>query len=229
MQEVANNESDACLVVFFKAPARSKRRLVEEIGELATQAAAHLWECVVEDLESWQGPVVFAPAELDDAGWLDEQLNEAHTVVLQRGTNLGERINHVDEVLRHSGETRLIFVGTDCPSMAPDYLTHAAQQLNVVDVVLGPASDGGVVLMGSRVAWPPLARLSWSTNELGHELEEACTEAGFTVGVLEPRDDVDTADALLAVRPSLATDSRPARRALKNWLPKPGAAWQEQP
>lgn len=228
MHEAANNESGACLVVFFKAPERSKRRLADEIGELATQAATRLWDCVIEDVESWRGGIVYAPAEVEDADWLGQQLTESHAAVLQHGVNLGARINHVDGILRNSGETRLIYVGTDCPAMAPDYLALAAELLGEVDVVLGPASDGGVVLMASRAPWPPLEALPWSTSALRVELASICRKAGRSLAELDPRDDVDTVDALLAAGKSLAADTRPARRALRNWLLEPGTAWSER-
>jgi glycosyltransferase A (GT-A) superfamily protein (DUF2064 family) len=220
--------SDSCLVVLFKAPDRSKRRLADEIGELATRAATHLWDCIAEDVDSWQGSVCYAPAELSDAEWLYRQLDTPHSAVLQHGRNLGARISHVDRVLRHGGERKLIFVGTDCPAMKPDYLARADASLEDYDVVLGPASDGGVVLMGARVAWPPLTGLSWSTRSLHEELTKACLSQELSVTDLEPRDDVDTVAELLATSRVLADDQRPARRALYHWLMEPNPAWTER-
>ncbi len=215
----------ACLVLFLKAPARSKRRLAAEIGELATTAATHLWACVLEDLQNWPGPVYFAPAEAGDAAWLARQLGHSHEAVLQAGGNLGERINHVDETLRNRGEQKVLFVGTDCPAMEVGYLLQAAADLNHHDVVLGPATDGGVVLMGARRAWPALTDLPWSTHRLHGELVRCCARRGLTIANLEPRADVDSVAALLAARRDLAQDLRPARRAFSRWLSQPNAAW----
>ena len=215
----------ACLVLFLKAPARSKRRLAAEIGELATTAATHLWACVLEDLQSWPGPVYFAPAEAGDAAWLARQLGHSHEAVLQAGGNLGERINHVDETLRNRGEQKVLFVGTDCPAMELGYLLQAAADLSHHDVVLGPATDGGVVLMGARRAWPALTDLPWSTHRLHDELVRCCARRGLTIANLEPRADVDSVAALLAARRDLAQDLRPARRAFSRWLSQPNAAW----
>ncbi|MEE8249627.1 MAG: TIGR04282 family arsenosugar biosynthesis glycosyltransferase [Gammaproteobacteria bacterium] len=215
----------ACLVLFLKAPARSKRRLAAEIGELATTAATHLWACVLEDLQNWPGPVYFAPAEAGDAAWLARQLGHSHEAVLQAGGNLGERINHVDETLRNRGEQKVLFVGTDCPAMEVGYLLQAAADLNHHDVVLGPATDGGVVLMGARRAWPALTDLPWSTHRLHGELVRCCARRGLTIANLEPRADVDSVAALLAARRDLAQDLRPARRAFSRWLSQPNTAW----
>ncbi|MGI9257593.1 MAG: TIGR04282 family arsenosugar biosynthesis glycosyltransferase [Gammaproteobacteria bacterium] len=222
------SRNDSCLVVFFKAPDRSKRRLADEIGELAARAATHLWDCIEEDVNSWNGSVCYAPAELSDANWLSRQLHAPHSAVLQHGRNLGARINHVDRVLRHGGERKLIFVGTDCPAMKPEYLARADVLLEDYDVVLGPASDGGVVLMGARVGWPPLTDLPWSTSKLHAELTQACLTHGLSITDLEQRDDVDTVAELLAAGQDLADDRRPARQALVNWLMEPNPAWTER-
>src|SRR5690606_21879150 len=86
------------------------------------------------------------------------------------------------------------------------------------DVVLGPAADGGVVLMGTRRAWPALEPLPWSTDRLGAALGEACRRAGSSVASLEPRTDIDTFADLTGLGRTLARDRRPARRALREWL-----------
>jgi len=79
-------DAAACLVVFLKAPARSKRRLATEIGAAATDAAEHLLACALEDAAAWRGPVVLAPAADADADWLarhDARLD--HEIEVQNG------------------------------------------------------------------------------------------------------------------------------------------------
>ncbi len=229
-ESIQNSASrDICLVVFLKAPERSKRRLAEEIGELATTAADHLWACVLEDIRSWPGPICYAPAEAKDAAWLDDQLGNSHLAVLQDGRNLGERINHVDTMLRHRGTQQHLILGTDCPGMDYDYLSRAGTLLASYDVVLGPATDGGVVLMAARQPWPPLADLPWSTPRLSEALASACAEHGLSVADLEPLADVDSLAALQAARNAIERDQRPARRAFSRWLSEPNAAWDAVP
>ena len=209
---------DTCLVLCLKAPHRAKRRLATDIGELATAAAGHLSDCAMEDLSQWPGPACFAPQAPSDEAWLRERIGAESLVVLQAGRNLGERINHVDRALRHRGVARSIFVGADCPSMDSDYLLQAAQRLAVHDVVLGPAFDGGVVLMGANAAWPDLSALPWSSDGLFEALKQLCEESDQDVAVLDPRMDVDTLADLAALDRQLQSDQRPARRALVGWL-----------
>src|SRR5690606_15127062 len=147
-----------------------------------------------------------------------ETAAERHGVVLQGEGNLGARIAHVSGVLRERGFARQIFIGIDCPKLDETYLRSAADALDRHDVVLGPAADGGVVLMGSRRPGPPLEPLPWSTQRLGAALEAACRSVGASIATLEPRPDIDTFDDLEPVGRALADDPRPARQALREWL-----------
>jgi uncharacterized protein len=65
----------------------------------------------------------------------------------QRGIELGERMH---EALAHGLErfSKVILVGSDSPQIDRDYLQLAVEQLDQGEVVLGPAADGGYVLIG---------------------------------------------------------------------------------
>jgi glycosyltransferase A (GT-A) superfamily protein (DUF2064 family) len=220
------NENDAiqgparvCLVLMFKAPDRSKRRLAGEIGPLAAAAAARLCDCALEDLADWPGAVCYAPAHAADRAWLETRVPPGPSpVLLQRGRNLGARINDVAGQLRGRGFERQIFIGIDCPGLDQGYLRQAANRLLTHDAVLGPAADGGVVLLGARRPWPELDALPWSTGALRERLGALCRAAGWSVATLPAREDVDDLSDLRAARRSLAGDERPARRALCDWL-----------
>ena len=204
-----------CVVLMMKSPGRSKRRLAEHIGvERATQIAQRLLECACEDLMAWPGLKCVAPSAADER--VDAPAADA--VVVQSGDNLGERIQHVNEELLALGFERQLYIGSDCPSLDVAYLERAATALGDHATVLGPAADGGVVLMGVRGRWPALAALPWSTSALFESLRAACAAAGSSAATLPRLDDVDTLADLVALRTELAGDARPARRALVRWL-----------
>ena len=240
--------AQAGLVVMLKAPANAKRRLAAQVGGLAEEAAAHLLACALEDALAWPGPTWLSPADPRDRDWLLSEIR-AETkpapalfpqlatrgdpydvaathrdaicgLILQRGENLGERINHVDAELRRRdrGAGRLVFVGADCPGLDCTYLGQAALRLQRADAVLGPAGDGGVVLMGARRAWPELSGLSWSTQGLFAELRGVCLDAGWSVATLDARTDVDTLQDLLGTGAALSGDRRQSRRDFAEWL-----------
>lgn len=208
----------SCLVVFFKAPDRSKRRLAADLGAEAAVAAAHLLDCVLEDARAWSGQVVLAAATKADAEWLTRIESPAHEVVVQQGGSLGERLNHVDALLRSRGLERLIYIGADCPTMNENYLARADAAFDHADAILGPAIDGGVVLMGARRPWPALGDLAWSTPSLCEDLSERLAWNRWTVARLGALADVDSVADLDALRDALREDARPARVALTAWL-----------
>ncbi len=204
-----------CVVLMMKSAARSKRRLAEHIGaQRATQAAQRLLDCACEDLAAWPGPVCVAPSAADER--IDTPAPDA--VVVQRDGNLGERINRVNEELVRRGFEQQLFIGIDCPGLDVAYLERAAAALDEHDTVLGPAADGGVVLMGVRGHWPELGSLPWSTGTLFEALRATCAAHGSSPATLQRLKDVDTLDDLLALRSALLEDPRPARRALLRWL-----------
>jgi glycosyltransferase A (GT-A) superfamily protein (DUF2064 family) len=192
--------------------------MAARLGRDASEAASRLLACALEDARDWPGPVVLAPADETDAAWLAINGLGACDIVLQHGQTLGERINAVDAVLRSRGLERLIYIGTDCPSLDTSYLSDAAAALDRADAVLGPATDGGVVLMGARHAWPPIGDLAWSTPALLDGLLTRLNDHRWRVVSLATLADVDSVEDLTAVGARLSNDARPARRALVDWL-----------
>lgn len=70
----------------------------------------------------------------------------------QSGLSLGERMHAaLTEALREAESA--VLIGSDCPEISADYIDQAFSELESnFDVVLGPAMDGGYVLIGLREA-----------------------------------------------------------------------------
>lgn len=220
-QQSDRDPAGACtLVLVFKRPrpGHGKQRLAAGLGaEAACELAGLLLECALEDLAAWPGPVVLAPDDPADTDWAARRLPRAQ-VLAQGPGNLGERLAALDHSLRDAGHRQLIYLGSDSPGLGAGQLAAAARALAAHDVVLAPASDGGVVLMAARRPWPVLADLPWSTARLGAVLAARCREAGSTLAWSEGGSDVDTVADLAALADSLVGDLRPARRRLGQWL-----------
>ncbi len=211
----------AALVLFCRRPlpGSGKRRLARDLGEANSLAVARaLLECALEDAAAWSGRLVISPAHGEDAAWAQGLLPRLKWVISQPKGNLGHRINAVDAAVRRRRCRRVLFVGSDAPCMQPGDLEAAAATLDHADVVLIPAADGGVTLMGSRVRWPRLSSLPWSESALGCALERCCQASGLTVARLSASFDIDqVADFRLAFE-ALARDPRPARQRLNELL-----------
>lgn len=210
-----------CLVIFCKRPAlfQGKQRLAKTIGAEQTYVFARAFlNCALEDARAWPGPVVLSPASAEDDAWAGSLLDRGHRVLAQQDGCLGHRLQTVDHQLRDAGHGGIIFIGTDAPALKPTHFEEARRALDDSDVVLSPASDGGVTIMGSRRGWPDLTGLPWSTDGLGKGLENLCGDQGQTVKNISPSYDIDVEENLGRLWRDLSGDFRPARQSLYRQL-----------
>ena len=211
----------ATLVIFCKRPThyQGKQRLAATMGaESAFAVAKALLLCALEDAKIWQGQVVIAISNKQDAIWAHKLLERRHIVIVQPEGNLGDRINSIDKQLRTLGHEKLLFIGSDAPMLTPAHYASACCSLEHNDIVLSRASDGGVVIMANSCPWPNLHKLPWSTDTLADSLEHCCYQAKLEVKYIKDGFDIDTEKDLPRLVKSLACDTRPARQQLLNLL-----------
>lgn len=186
------------LCIFARAPVRGqvKRRIAKDLGDdTAFAAHVHLVErtlerCAVED--DYAVELCIGDGELDDP--LIQRWNDRFRITLtqQVGAELGSRMAHALSESLAAGAIPVL-IGSDCPTIDHDYVMTAFTHLEAVDVVLGPAEDGGYGLIGlKRVAGDLFNDMPWgSSGVLGATLERA-RSAGLSVAQLAPVQDVDT-------------------------------------
>ena len=160
------------ILVFAKAPVPGevKTRLAAHIGK---QAAAVLYEQLLRDTVGLALGSGLAPVELHVASQSRHPLfvsladRQAVEVRLQKGADLGQRMSHaLQTTLQTAGFA--VLIGTDCPAMTADYLQRACRQLDAGSaVVLGPAEDGGYILIGARTCDERLfTDIPWSSDRV---------------------------------------------------------------
>jgi len=111
---------------------------------------------------------------------------------LQRGGDLGERMYHALAQGLSRGSA-VVLVGSDCPGLCEQYLAEAFSALEDADVVLGPAQDGGFVLIGCRqVRDGMLNGISWGRGEVLKQTLRQLATRGLSVALLTELYDVDT-------------------------------------
>jgi rSAM/selenodomain-associated transferase 1 len=160
------------LLVFAKNPVLQhvKTRLAADIGDAA---ALDVYKKLLEKTLKTVVSDKLLPVEL----WLDnDQQNDwlqglvdrfTLPVQQQSGSDLGERM--ADAICRTLKEAEFcILIGADCPLLDIDYLTVACTALQgETDIVIGPAEDGGYVLIGMKSFKPELfASIAWSTESV---------------------------------------------------------------
>jgi rSAM/selenodomain-associated transferase 1 len=114
----------------------------------------------------------------------------------QSGDNLGDRMfNAISESLGYY--QKVILVGSDCPQIDADYLRCALQALDNKSLVLGPAIDGGYVLIGATAIQASLFEgISWGTDAVFCETVQLIEERGIGWSQLLPLADIDRPEDL---------------------------------
>lgn len=113
----------------------------------------------------------------------------------QKGKDLGERMLHAFyENL--SNYDKVIIIGSDIYELKPEHIEHAFNKLDIHDVVIGPAKDGGYYLLGLKSLTQKIFKnKNWGTSSvLENTLEDLKNE---NVHLLEVLNDIDTYEDLI--------------------------------
>lgn len=193
------------LLVFCKAPlpGEVKTRLARSIGagtacEVHQQLAQHTLQTVTRH--------ALAPVQLwcapNCAHDFFSQCQQQYAVELreQGEGDLGARMARAFADTLHSASFAVI-IGTDCPALNQDYLAQAFAALEQgQDAVIGPAEDGGYVLLGLRQPQPAIFEdIEWGSAEV---LQQTLQRLRGSVHCLPTLWDVDQIDDLRRLRDS---------------------------
>jgi rSAM/selenodomain-associated transferase 2/rSAM/selenodomain-associated transferase 1 len=133
----------------------------------------------------------------------------------QCGANLGERLASALQIAVDEGAPSAIAVGSDAPEVGGRQIREAIAALESVDVVLGPAADGGYYLIGVAAsaaarAIPALLAgdIPWGTQDVLTSTLTAAESAGISVGLLAELADVDRPEDLALWDAILAEEER---------------------
>lgn len=194
------------LLIFAREPlpGHVKTRLIPAIGE---SAAAELYEELLYRTLSIFGNLLNIKKYLycdsmdsdssccrryaDRFGFLFET---------QQGNDIGERMYHaLNDALEHNDQA--VLIGTDCPGYSDAYLEKAFALLDNHDAVIGPASDGGYVLIGIKKTHVDLFNdIPWSTSKVLSATRERFKSLGWRWAELETLHDIDVPADLIHVQ-----------------------------
>lgn len=119
----------------------------------------------------------------------------------QMGNTFGERFAHAIEGVFAEGYENVVAIGNDCPTLTPGLLLDAARRLQTNPLVLGPAADGGVYLLGvSKNAYdcPAFISLPWQTSRLQTGLSAYSETLSTGISWLVKKSDVDNSFGFFA-------------------------------
>ena len=194
---------DHCrVIVFAKAPISGavKTRLCPP---LTAVEATELHCRMLRHTLNTASRAALGPIELHGAGALDhpffQQCRKEFNIELKHQVDgdLGMKMKSaLTNALFQS--QHVLLIGTDCPSIAADYLREAAASLShEFPIVLGPAEDGGYGLIGVRGATPDVfADIAWGSSDVMKSTRNILTAKQLAWRELTPIWDVDRAEDL---------------------------------
>ena len=120
---------------------------------------------------------------------------------LQSGVDFGSRFYSAFKYVFQEGYRNVIAVGNDCISLNRHTIINAQQYLEQGKMVLGPAHDGGIYLMGiSQQFFQELAfnKLAWQSALLFGQLQTIIQGSKHQVFILGAARDIDSIQELKA-------------------------------
>jgi rSAM/selenodomain-associated transferase 1 len=145
--------------------------------------------------------VAFAPKER--RAEMRDLVPAGMRLVPQEGADLGMRMHRLLSDLLAEGYAGVIAVGTDSPTLPTAYLRRACAAIRdeAVDLVVGPAEDGGYYLIGLRTPAPELfLDVRWSTETVMAETLVRARRLGLRHALLPTWFDVDQGEDLARLR-----------------------------
>ena len=205
------------LVVIAKEPVPGavKTRLAARlgVGGAARAAAAMLADTVAGmaevDAEPW---VCFAPPE---AGTRIARLAPGFGLLAQVEGDLGDRLAGCFAALLGGGADQVVIVAADTPQVPRTTYKAAFTMLSQVDVVLGPAQDGGYYLVGAKTALPELfVGVPMGTDAVLEVTMRRAVRRRLRVGTVPTLRDLDRLEDLQAALAAGELDASPRTRSV---------------
>ncbi|MCK5877400.1 MAG: TIGR04282 family arsenosugar biosynthesis glycosyltransferase [Candidatus Marithrix sp.] len=188
------------LQIFAKAPiaGKTKTRLIKVLGE---QGAADLHKklviyCLqkfsqVFSVQLWCYPDELHPFFSECKAKFNLSLHQQH------GKDLGERMA---TALASTAPYPTILIGTDCPDLTVTMIKDAFIVLQQYSVVLGPAEDGGYVLIGMQQQLPELfVDIPWGSSLVLEKTRSQLRNLQLSWSELPTQRDIDRPDDLNSI------------------------------
>lgn len=143
------------------------------------------------------------------------------SLIYQWGDNLGERLDHVLSLCLSKGYQQVVAMNSDSPTLPADHLIQAFDRLSDddVDIVFGPAEDGGYYLIGLTQPWPRLVRdVQMSTPTVLEDTLRIAKQERARVALLPRWYDVDTATELERLYREIEQDNSGAAHHTRKFM-----------
>lgn len=223
--------ADTPLIIVFTKPAVPGQVKTRLVPPLTPEQAVAFHMAALADTVAVARRVADDNVELHVAG--DQKAVEAFRDIYpdlkvreQCGADLGDRLTFAFAAAFARGRKRALIVGSDHPTLPPDYLVRALGLLASVDVVFGRSRDGGYYAVATREdSWPKsgevFRQIPWSTPAVLEQSLQRARASGLTVAATSEWYDVDCAEDLEWLRRDANQQSASTQflRTLERGLP----------
>jgi uncharacterized protein len=203
------------ICIFSKPPlaGMTKSRLAKTIG---STAAAELSAAMLRDIITQCMTVINAKVYI--AYPPQSTPNEFATVhqsginyIVQQGNNLGERMSNIFQTfLKPKHAAKVIIIGSDCITTSTAIIAESLTKLTEFPVVIGPARDGGYVLVGQSIFTPGMfMNIDWGSGKVMNQTAVLLDSAKVKYYTMPPSFDIDHHEDLAELKIFLKENSRP--------------------
>ena len=184
------------IIVFVRTPelGKVKTRLAKAIGD---QAALTIYKLLLKHTstvlhELSFDKVVYYSEKIENNDLWKASLFEKK---LQKGADLGERMQQAFETAFDRGYKKVLIIGSDLFELTSTLIISALEALETYDISIGPSLDGGYYLLGMKELHPAVFKnKKWGTDSvLENTLQDLKQQ---NVKLLEALNDIDTFEDL---------------------------------
>jgi rSAM/selenodomain-associated transferase 1 len=183
----------SALIIFQKNAVlgKVKTRISVDVGDqvamdIYQQLVRHTHEvCVSVPVQKFLFFSDFIP---DDVSEFDQD----YKFEVQTGNDLGSRMGNAFQFVFANGYEKILILGTDCGELESKIVVKAFELLNIHEVVIGPARDGGYYLLGMKKMFADLfEEVPWSSEKVLFLTMEKLEKQAISYELLEILSDVD--------------------------------------
>jgi uncharacterized protein len=213
------------IIIMAKVPEAGKVK-TRLHPRLTPEQSAEFADCLLRDtitkVAGKQNHLIIAYSPADRRDFFDQFSQHKIIYTPQKGVDLGERMCNAFNFAFTLKMDSAVMIGTDSPTIPPQFIDQAFEFMEICDSVLGESEDGGFYLIGLKTLRMEIfENVEWSSPTTFEQTAENLRKLGLKVSHLPKWYDVDEPEDFERVKTELANDKNVAQDSA-NWLSKNG-------
>lgn len=183
---------EQALIVFIKNPVlgKVKTKLASSVGDTAAleiyKSLMTHTRLMISSIDAARLLFYSERVERHDS-WPEKKFSKN----VQQGDDPGTRMFNAFKQV--SDYDKKVLIGSDCLGLTPQLIEQAYTHLDFHDVVIGPAQDGGLYLLGMNAVIPEIFHeVAWNTDQLLPEIVKILQQKRLLYKLLPTLRDIDT-------------------------------------